>query len=112
MFLCARRHNVADTLKLLDKYLKKRKELGFDVNPPSIKEESLKKHFESGMVMCFCCCMHISWFDDNTTPGVMMQHKGAKDKFGRMLNYVYVAKDKPKDRPISTLYSFHDLFIQ
>lgn len=84
-FLCARRHNVPDTIKLLDKYVKKRKELGFDVNPPTMKDEALKKHFETG---------------------IMMQHKGAKDKYGRMLNYVYVAKDKPKDRPISTLYAY------
>jgi hypothetical protein len=85
VFLCARRHNVPDTIKLLDKFVKKRKELGFDVNPPTLKDEALKKHFETG---------------------IMMQHMGAKDKFGRMLNYVYVAKDKPKDRPISTLYAY------
>lgn len=85
VFLCARRHSIADTIKLLDKYVKKRKELGFDVNPPSIKDEPLKKHFETG---------------------IMMQRKGAKDKYGRMLNYVNVSKDKPKDRPISTLYAY------
>lgn len=85
VFLCARRHNVPDTIKLLDKYTKKRKELGFDVNPPSLKDEALKKHFETGIIM---------------------QHKGAVDKWGRVLNYVCVAKDKPKDRPISTLYSY------
>lgn len=85
VFLCARRHNVPDTIKLLDKFIKKRKELGFDVNPPSIKDEALRKHFESG---------------------VMLQTKGAVDKYGRMLNYVMVSKDKPKDRPINTLYAY------
>lgn len=52
MFLCARRHNVQDTIRLLDKYLKKRKELGFDINPPTIKDEALKKHFETGIMIC------------------------------------------------------------
>lgn len=85
VFLCARRHNIPDTLKLLDKFTKKRKELGFDVNPPSLKDEALKKHFEAGIIL---------------------QHKGATDKYGRVLNYVFVARDKPKDRPISTLYAY------
>lgn len=85
VFLCARRHNIQDTLKLLDKYTKKRKELGFDVNPPTLKDDALKKHLEAGS---------------------MLQHKGAQDKYGRMLNYVNVSKDKPKDRPISTLYAY------
>jgi hypothetical protein len=85
VFLCARRHIIPDTLKLLDKYTKKRKELGFDVNPPSLKDEALKKHFETGIII---------------------QHKGAHDKFGRMLNYVNVSKDKPKDRPITVLYAY------
>lgn len=48
VFLFARRHNLDDTLELLDKYNKKKKELGFDVNPPSIKDEALKKHIEAG----------------------------------------------------------------
>lgn len=85
VFLCARRHNVPDTIKLLDKYMKKRKELGFDVNPPNLKDEALKKHFETG---------------------VILQHKGAVDKYNRVLNYVFVAKDKPKERPINTLYAY------
>jgi len=85
VFLCARRHNVSDTIKLLDKYTKKRKELGFDVNPPSLKDEALKKHLETGIIL---------------------QHKGATDKHNRVLNYVFVSKDKPKERPISTLYAY------
>lgn len=85
VFLCARRHSIEDTLKLLDKYMKKRKELGFDVNPPTLKDEALRNHLGAGIIM---------------------QQKGACDKFGRMLNYVYVSKDKPKDRPISTLYAY------
>lgn len=51
VFLCARRHSLPDTIKLVDKFLKKRKEFGFDVNPPSLKDESLKKHFETGMLL-------------------------------------------------------------
>jgi hypothetical protein len=55
VFLCARRHNIPDTVKLLDKFIKKRKELGFDVNPPTIKDDALKRHFETGMF--FSCFM-------------------------------------------------------
>jgi len=84
-FLCARRHNVEQTLELLDNYIAKRKELGFDANPPTLKEEYLRKHIETG---------------------VILRGKGVVDKHERLLHYVNVAKDKPKDRPINVLYAY------
>jgi len=85
VFLFARRHVLEDTLELLDKYNKKKKELGFDVNFPSLKDEYLLKHIEAGIIL-------------KTKFGV--------DKHDRLLHYVFVAKDKPKDRPITTLYAY------
>jgi len=85
VFLFARRHNLDDTVELLDKYMKKRRELGLDVNPPSIKDESLKKHIEQGMII---------------------KQKFSVDNYGRLLHYIFVAKDKPKERPITTLYAY------
>jgi len=85
VFLFARRHILDDTVELLDKYMKKRKELGFDVNPPSLKDECLKKHIEAGIII---------------------KQKFAVDNHHRLLHYIFVAKDKPKDRPITTLYSY------
>lgn len=85
VFLFARRHDLEETIELLDKYVKKRKELGFDVNFPSMKDENLRKHIESG---------------------VIMKPKYALDKQDRLLHYVFIAKDKPKDRPITTMYSY------
>jgi len=85
VFLFARRHNVEETLELLDKYMKKRKELGFDVNPPCLKDEALKKHIEAGIIL---------------------KPKFAVDKHDRLLHYIFVSKDKPKDRPITTLYAY------
>jgi hypothetical protein len=85
VFLFARRHHLDDTVELLDKYMKKKKELGFDVNPPSIKDENLKKHIEAGMIL---------------------KQKFAVDNHNRLLHYIFVAKDKPKERPITTLYAY------
>lgn len=86
VFLFARRHNFEDTLELLDKFCKKRKELGLDENSPLVsKDEALRKHCEQGAIM---------------------KPKRAVDKSGRLLHYVFVAKDKPKDRPISLLYTY------
>jgi len=85
VFLFARRHNVEDTVDLLDKYVKKRKEFGFDVNPPNLKDEALKKHVETG---------------------VILKQKGAVDKHDRLLHYIFVAKDKPKERQINVLYAY------
>jgi len=85
VFLFARRHNLDDTVELLDKYNKKKKELGFDVNPPSLKDELLKKHIEQGMIL---------------------KQKFAVDNHNRLVHYIYVAKDKPKERPITTLYAY------
>lgn len=85
VFLFARRHNLDDTVELLDKYNKKKKELGFDVNPPSLKDELLRKHIEQGMIL---------------------KQKFSVDNHNRLVHYIYVAKDKPKDRPITTLYAY------
>jgi len=85
VFLFARRHNLDDTVELLDKYMKKRKELGFDVNPPSVKDELLKKHIEAGIII---------------------KQKFSVDNHNRLLHYIFVAKDKPKERPITTLYAY------
>lgn len=85
VFLFARRHNLDDTIELLDKYNKKRRELGFDVKPPSIKDETLRKHIEQGMIL---------------------KQKFSVDNHNRLLHYIYVAKDKPKERPITTLYAY------
>lgn len=85
VFLFARRHVLDDTLELLDKYNKKKKELGFDVNFPSIKDENLKKHIEAGIIL---------------------KQKYSVDKHHRLLHYIFVAKDKPKERPITTLYAY------
>jgi len=85
VFLFARRHVLDDTIELLDKYNKKKKELGFDVNFPSLKDDYLKKHIEAGIIL---------------------KQKYAVDKHNRLLHYIFVAKDKPKDRPISTLYAY------
>jgi len=85
VFLFARRHILEDTIELLDKYMKKRRELGFDVNPPNIKDEALKKHIEQGMII---------------------KQKFSVDNHGRLLHYIFVAKDKPKERPITTLYAY------
>lgn len=85
VFLFARRHVLDDTIELLDKYMKKRKELGFDVNPPSIKDETLRKHIEAGIIL---------------------KQKYAVDNHSRLLHYIFVAKDKPKERPITTLYAY------
>lgn len=85
VFLFSRRHNVDDTIELLDKYMKKRKEFGFDVNPPNLKDEALKKHIETG---------------------VILKQKGAVDKHERLLHYVFVAKDRPKERQINVLYAY------
>lgn len=84
VFLLARRHALEETLQLLDTYMAKRKELGFDVNFPSVvKDEALRKHLESGVIL-----------------------RGGVDKHERLLQYVSVAKDKPKERPINVLYSY------
>jgi len=85
VFLFARRHVLDDTIELLDKYMKKKKELGFDANFPSLKEEYLQKHIEAGIIL---------------------KPKFCVDKHDRLLHYVFVAKDKPKDRPITTLYAY------
>lgn len=85
VFLFARRHVLDDTVELLDKYMKKRKELGFDVNPPTLKDEALKKHIEAGIIL---------------------KQKFAVDNHHRLLHYIFVAKDKPKERPINTLYAY------
>lgn len=85
VFLFARRHSLDDTVELLDKFNKKRRELGFDVKPPSIKDETLRKHIEQGMIL---------------------KQKFSVDNHNRLLHYIYVAKDKPKDRPITTLYAY------
>lgn len=85
VFLFARRHILDDTVELLDKYVKKRKELGFDVNPPCLKDEYLKKHIEAGIIL---------------------KQKFSVDNHHRLLHYIFVAKDKPKDRPITTLYAY------
>lgn len=85
VFLFSRRHNVEDTVELLDKYAKKRKEFGFDVNPPNLKDEALKKHIETG---------------------VILKQKGSVDKHERLLHYIFVAKDKPKERQINILYAY------
>jgi len=88
-FLCvclfSRRHVLDDTVELLDKYMKKRRELGFDVNPPSLKDEYLRKHIEAGIIL---------------------KPKYGVDKHDRLLHYIFVAKDKPKERPITTLYAY------
>jgi len=80
VFLFARRHILDDTVELLDKYMKKRRELGFDVNPPSIKDETLRKHIEAGIIL---------------------KQKFAVDNHNRLLHFIFVAKDKPKERPIN-----------
>jgi len=86
VFLFARRHNIDETIVLLDSYLAKRKELGFDVNPPNpLKSDTLRKHLESG---------------------VIMKVKGGLDKHERILHYVWIAKDKPKERHINVLYEY------
>jgi len=85
VFLFSRRHDVEDTLELLEKYMKKRKEFGFDVNPPNVKEEALKKHIETG---------------------VILKQKGSVDKHDRLLNYIFVAKDRPKERQMNVLYAY------
>jgi len=85
VFLFARRHVLDDTVELLDKYMKKRKELGFDVNPPTIKDDYLRKHIEAGIIL---------------------KPKYGVDKHDRLLHYIFVAKDKPKERPITTLYAY------
>lgn len=85
VFLFARRHVLDDTIELLDKYNKKKKELGFDVNFPTLKDEYLQKHIEAGIIL---------------------KPKFCVDKHDRLLHYIFVAKDKPKDRPISTLYAY------
>jgi hypothetical protein len=84
-FLFARRHDVDQTLELLDNYIAKRKELGFDVNPPTLKDEALRKHLETG---------------------VIFKARGSVDKYERLLHYVFVAKDRPKERPINVLYAY------
>jgi len=85
IFLFSRRHDVDETIELLDKYVKKRKEFGFDVNPPNLKDEALKKHIETG---------------------VILKQKGAVDTHERLLNYIFVAKDRPKERQINVLYAY------
>jgi len=85
VFLFARRHILDDTVELLDKYMKKRKELGFDVNPPSLRDDYLKKHVEMGIIL---------------------KQKYSVDNHQRLLHYIFVAKDRPKERPITTLYAY------
>jgi len=85
VFLCARRHNIDDTLELLDKFCKKRKALGFEDNPPTLDDEVLRNHLNEGMTM---------------TP-----IRGS-DNHERLINFIWVAKDNPKQRDINTLYKW------
>lgn len=85
-FLCARRHNMEDTLHLLDKYCAKKKELGFENSFPTYTHDAdLKKHLDQAIIM---------------------QIKHGVDKSNRMCQYVFVCKDKPKDRPINVLLEY------
>lgn len=86
VFLCARRHNLAETLDLLDKYTSKRKSLGFDEKPPTLHDIKLQEHMHTGAIF---------------------SPTGAIDKHERMVQYVWVAKDKPKERKgIEILYAW------
>jgi len=83
-FLCARRHDVGETIKLLDKYMKKRKELGLDEGIPSLQDDALRKHLESAVIIL---------------------PKRGYDKHDRMISYIYISKNK-KDTPIDILYTY------
>eukprot|EP01111_Echinosteliopsis_oligospora_P013661 TRINITY_DN4954_c0_g1_i1.p1 TRINITY_DN4954_c0_g1~~TRINITY_DN4954_c0_g1_i1.p1 ORF type:complete len:310 (-),score=73.80 TRINITY_DN4954_c0_g1_i1:84-1013(-) len=85
VFLCARRHNIPETIKLLDKYTKKRTELGLDGKTITVKDDALRKHLETGVILNPTHCY---------------------DKYGRIVSYIYIAKNKPKDMPLEILYEY------
>lgn len=39
--------------------------------------------------------------------GIILKQKFSVDNHHRLLHYIFVAKDKPKERPITTLYPSH-----
>jgi len=84
-FLFARRHNVEDALILLDSFVKKRKELGLDVNPPSLSNNTLASMLQEGVEIHYRHCV---------------------DKHNRIVYYIWLHKN-PKDRPLETLYLYN-----
>jgi hypothetical protein len=80
-FLCARRHDMEETIKLVERHVTKAKELGFDKNPPGLKELQ-------------------EWLEQ----GCNLRYPGAYDKHGRIVQYYWIAKDKNKERPIEHIY--------
>jgi hypothetical protein len=77
-FLFARRHNVHETEQLLKKFLKRRKELGYEKELPSF--DGVVKPFLQG--------------------GQSFHLKGAHDKHDRQLFYFWIGQDNPKARDL------------
>ena len=63
-FLCARRHDIEETVKLFEKHLSKAKDLGFDKALPKLKDL-------------------VDWMRE----GCLLRYPGIYDKHGRTVQY-------------------------
>jgi len=81
-FLCARRHDIEQTVGVLQKYLAKRHEFGFDVSPPQMND--------------------IAWSVKNMT----LHLQGSVDKHDRMLFYYWIGNDHPKGRTLRQMFAY------
>jgi len=105
-FLCARRHVMADTLALLDKFLTKRKELGYDKKQVSHRVRRTSPPQGCSFADLIRLLSPLQDFEHVLKMGANLHPPGAIDKHGRLLHYYWIGKDRPKDRTLEEFYAY------